>query len=180
MTFYSILYAILFLGSLREVIRAFGEGNWDVFWMAAILTMFIFNDVLYTSHFIEKETGAYSLSMKISDLVNFIFFAIAILALYPDRDNVFEASPGEWFRHLPRKSVFWGAVSLYWFTLILWNSLGAYFAGNHVNIWIYIVWLVALLVTVHRKIPIRRSCAELDFIACRHGRAGLPRMCSSD
>jgi hypothetical protein len=145
MTFYSILYAILFLGSWREMIRALGEGNWDNFWLAATLTMFIFNDVLYTSHFIEKEPGSYSIFMKISDVVSFLFLAIAILALNPIKTNIFEASPGKWFEDYPRVSVFWGVLSVYWINLILWNLFGAYFSGAHVNLWMYLVWLVLLL-----------------------------------
>src|SRR5262249_19222736 len=128
--------------------RAFGEANWDIFWMAATLTAFVFNDVLYSSHFIEKEPARYSLSMKICDVVGFLFLATAILALHPAKDNIFEAPPGDWFRDLRRVSLFWCVLSIYWINLIVWNVFAGFFSGQHVKIWYYFIGLVILLLMV--------------------------------
>src|SRR5262249_15929193 len=124
MGFYSILFAILFLGALREVIRAFGASDWPVLWAAATLTVIIFNDVLYTSHFFEEKKTPYSILMKVNDIVSFLLLSVALLALQPGKENVFEADAGRWFTDLPRTRVFWGALTAYWVTVITWNLFG--------------------------------------------------------
>src|SRR5689334_24584012 len=124
MAFYSVLFAILFTGAFRELIRSFGMSDWPGFWMAATLTMVIFNDVMYTSHFIEEEHCRYTIPMKVTDILSFVLLSGAVLVLQPTQSNVFEADPGTWFRSLPRAPMFWGVLILYWVTTIAWNMLG--------------------------------------------------------
>jgi hypothetical protein len=142
MAFYSILFAILFLGAFREVIRAFGASDWPTLWMAATLSMAIFNDVLYTSHYVEEKKAPYSIAMKLNDIVSFFLLGAAILVLQPGKDNIFEASPGPWVKSLPRERVFWGLLTAYWLTVISWNLFGSFYSGAHVPIVIHLVILL--------------------------------------
>jgi hypothetical protein len=156
MAFYSILFAILFLGAFRELIRSFGVSDWPGVWMAATLTMVIFNDVLYTSHFMEEEHCGYTIPMKVADVLSFVMLSIAVLALQPSEHNVFEADPGAWVRSLPRAPVFWGVLVLYWVTTIAWNLFGRFYSGQHVNIhihWAMLGCLSAIFVLSLLAIP---------------------------
>ena len=146
MAFYGILFAILFLGAFRELIRAFGESNWPDFWMAATLTVVIFNDVLYTSHFIELKPADYTIVMKINDLIGFLLLSVALLALAPSKENIFGADAGDWFKALPPVRVFWGILSCYWLTVIAWNLSAGYYAGKHrISLGIHSAFLLAFL-----------------------------------
>jgi hypothetical protein len=146
MAFYSILFAILFLGAFGDLVHSFGVWDWPGVGMAATLTIVILNDVLYSSHFIEEEPRAYSIRMKVTDVITFMLLAVAVLVLQPTDHSVFQADPGPWFQSLPRAPVFWGMLILNWVMTIAWNLFGGFYVGQHVDLRIHLAMLGALLV----------------------------------
>lgn len=118
MTFYNIIFGLLFLASVREVISEliFPAG---MFCEAVFLTLLIFSDVVYTSHVIEERKIFYNVFMKLIDLLNFLLLLAALCILNPSEENhnLIQLD-------LPTMPVwiFWLIITVYWFFLIIWMS----------------------------------------------------------
>lgn len=139
MTFYNIIFGILFLAALREVLQAFFDRDRDRFWMSAVLTLLICNDILYTSHCIEEKKLAYTISMKLADLLNFVLLSSGILMLSPNGNllgvQALAAGSGGASRSLrEREGWFWLLICSYWLLCMFWNALGGAYASDH-DIW---------------------------------------------
>src|ERR1044071_10132656 len=90
MTFYNIIFGILFLGGVREIFVALTSehgGGLLAFWEASILTLLIFSDVVYTSHVLEELKYPYTVWMKLIDLTSFILLTAALLLFNPTADR---------------------------------------------------------------------------------------------
>ena len=132
MTFYNIIFGILFLCAIREVLQAWFDGDRRRFWMSAVLTVLISNDILYTSHCIEERKLAYTISMKLADLVDFILLALAVLLLSPN-GNLLGVQTNRRNDNSPlanREPHFWLLICAYWSLCMLWNFLGGAYTGD--------------------------------------------------
>jgi len=59
MTFYNIIFGLLFIGAFREVIFALAQGpDWPLFCLTATLSVLVFSDTIYTSVVIEDRVIA--------------------------------------------------------------------------------------------------------------------------
>lgn len=119
MTFYNVLSALLFLGSLRILLLALEGSHWSDAMTSGCLTVLVFNDMLSTSHSIETEKREYSMHLMLLDLVNFLLLAFATIVISPSK-NLFDIS-------LPRLAAllgpgsFWLLLLFYWLLLIWWT-----------------------------------------------------------
>ena len=119
MTFYSVLSALLFLGSLRVLLVAIDTLQWADLFAAGCLTVLVFNDLLSTSHAIECKGLKYTLPLMLYDLANFVLLALAMIVLNPSK-NLFDVDLPKiaaWFG----PSAFWLLLALYWAGLIAWT-----------------------------------------------------------
>jgi hypothetical protein len=137
LTFYNIIFGILFLCAVRELLQAWFDREWVRFWMAAVLTMLISNDILFTSHLIEERHVPYTIAMKLSDLLDFVLLSIGVLMLSP-RGNLLgvDAQRGDVDKgaapcHARREPSFWGLICAYWCVCLLWDVLGGAYDGDH-------------------------------------------------
>lgn len=122
MTFYNIIYGILFFASVREVFKA-GISTNGFFWESAILAVIIFSDVIYTSHMIEEQKKPYNVWMKFIDLANFIIISCALLAINPEEHNLIDQQMIlPWLDESARHIAFWIFLLLYWLLLLLWEK----------------------------------------------------------
>lgn len=131
MTFYNIIFGILFLGAVREILASLSlpsEQRTLAFWHAVILTLIIFSDVVYTSHVIEELKKPYKIWMKLLDLLNFIVLTLALISLDPSQNNVLQVSIEPILKStigLPTPSwVFWLLLTVYWLLLGAWVREG--------------------------------------------------------
>lgn len=121
MTFYNVLSALLFLGSLRVLLLALEVSNWSDTMTSGCLTILVFNDMLSASHSIETEGREYTMPLMLLDLVNFLLLAFATIVISPTK-NLFDIS-------LPRLAglmgpgSFWLLLLLYWVLLICWTHV---------------------------------------------------------
>ena len=121
-TFYNVLSALLFLGSLRVLLIAIDASNLGGLLAAGCLVVVVFNDMLSTSNAIEctAETS-YTLSLMIIDLINFVLLAIAVVVLDPAK-NLFDVPLHNIAAYLGT-SAFWLLLALYWLLLMLWTRI---------------------------------------------------------
>jgi hypothetical protein len=133
MTFYNIIFGILFLGAIREVVVAFllPEGERArVIWEAATLALIIFSDTVYTSHLVEEQKLPYRIWMKLIDLVNFLVLGFAFLLLEPSDKNILQLPVQDILKVLfgppgqPPRWVFWATIFVYWLLLTAWVRIG--------------------------------------------------------
>lgn len=167
MTFYSIMFGILFIGSVQLLFQSFFTSDWIGVSLAGILCVLIFNDTLYTSHTVENETRKYSVSLKRLDLLNFFILSIGLILISP-RQNVFisgsffdlftansNALTGKWaFSYHNREAFFWLTIIVYTISAMIWNHI---YDGNlrdmkRVKEWltfpIWIAFLPMLLISM--------------------------------
>ena len=144
MTFYSIIFGILFVAACRQLLL-FPPAE-PSFWMAATIATLIFNDVLYTSHTLEtRGVKKYVLAMKFIDLGNFLLLGVALVVLNPGQ-NLIDADVSGWLTERP-VSFFWGLLFAYWMLSIVWNILGGLYRKSPRRRWGSGVVAVILLVT---------------------------------
>jgi RimJ/RimL family protein N-acetyltransferase len=136
MTFYNIIFGILFLGAFRVVIRSLASGppDWKLFPLAAILSILIFSDTIYTSLVIEGHRTRYSIWMKLLDLTSFIILSFAIVVLDPTDKNIVSvdvqillANVTGWMR-CSREALFWLLLAAYTVSMITWHHWAATYA----------------------------------------------------
>lgn len=122
MTFYSIIFGILFVGACKELFQTLLQKNWDEFSEAASVTLLIFNDVLYTSQELESGQVPYLLQMKFIDLVDFLLLAMAIVMIDPCENQLGVKSNSPFKR---REFFFWSLLTVYWILTLEWNQMEA-------------------------------------------------------
>ena len=122
MTFYNIIFGILFLGACRELFLAGFHGKWKDFCVATTIALLVFNDTLFTSHEIESLKLTYSVSMKLIDLLDFLLLTAVIVILNPAGNFLGIAVKGRFYAHW-REPIIWGLLSSYWLLGLAWNKL---------------------------------------------------------
>lgn len=132
MTFYNIIFGILFLCAIREVLQAWFDGDRRRFWMAAVLTVLISNDILCTSHCIEERKLHYTIAMKLADLIDFILLTMAVLLISPGGNLLGVQTNRACDDRViaGREPRFWSLLCGYWSLCMLWNGLGGTYAGD--------------------------------------------------
>ena len=123
MTFYSILFGVLFIGTMKEFAQSVLTGDALKIILSVNLALIIFNDVLYTAHFISDRDGIYTVKMKILDLLNFFILGTAIVCISPNR-NIFLAEAD--VAGLPSSVApiyIWLLIAAYWGSALMWNFL---------------------------------------------------------
>jgi hypothetical protein len=159
MTFYNIIFGILFLGACRQLLHLFDT---PAGWTAATIAVVIFNDVMNTSQVLEsKERRNYSVPMKLIDLINFILLGLALVSLKPD-DNPFQIKPANSLVTILKPWVTWLLLTLYWAFIILWNWL----CGLYSRVWPKPVSIVshALIVPFATMVVVTYSAASPENI----------------
>lgn len=154
MTYYNILFGLLFIGAFREVIHSLGTAN---IWSALLILAIVVNDMInVTDQFEQKGHGAmYNVWMKLIDLVCFMSLALALICLDPNESfmkmDVVMKIPGHDRPWLP-----WALLTLYWALAVIWNVLSKEYRirGNpdpkdrSVQIWSILFLVPFLLNTV--------------------------------
>jgi hypothetical protein len=128
MTFYSIIFGILFVSVCREILQAFFERKWLTLSLASTVALLIFNDVIYTSHGIDQMGRFYTIQMKLVDLLLFILLAMSIVLLDP-QNNLLGAKVDLDYLHGRQEALLWGLLSLYWILGLVWDWLGDRYKG---------------------------------------------------
>lgn len=85
MTFYNIIFGLLFLGACQAVLVSLGTGTDTMLLM--LVALLIFNDAINTSEVVEERKFTYTLPMKLFDLASFLILATTLLVLSENTKN---------------------------------------------------------------------------------------------
>lgn len=141
MTFYSLIFAVLFLAAGQELLRAVFKPSTGcflcdpTFWMASAIALLVFNDTVCTAHIFEDPSATtkrrYTFTMKMLDLLNFFVLGSAIIVLNP-QSNLFsiDASSNTIINGTAREPLFWLVLSVYWVVAIAWDVVGGVYARS--------------------------------------------------
>ena len=171
MTFYNILFGLLFFGAIKELSAVLANYSHLRLLMVAALALTIFNDTLYTSHSLEKASAKYTVGMKLIDLGNFLILAAATYVLSP-KTNLFAAVSTEFDLDPKTQTILlWLFLSMYWPLALYWNKLAGqampeYFKGEG---WIthsmFITPFLAFLLSFFRNDTLNLSTSLLALLA---------------
>ena len=148
MTFYGILFSVLFLASFRELgVSLTSPDSAARIPLFLVICIFVFNDMLFTSHVVEPSPARdYMLGMKFVDLGNFILLSAALVATASDGNLLSIPRPA---CLVPRnaEALFWAALTLYWALCLTWSWLAGRLPlrGGGVPTWIAIGLLLVPL-----------------------------------
>jgi RimJ/RimL family protein N-acetyltransferase len=153
MTFYNIIFGILFFGAFREVISSLAAGpRWDLFCQTATLSVLIFSDTIYTAVIIEGKGQRYSIWMKLVDLLSFIWLSLAVVVVDPKRENMFQVDSQNLLALVcgnmccKPEAIFWALLTLYTINLIIWNTALRIYRNLRHHRWIMLIQpLMAIL-----------------------------------
>ena len=144
MTFYNVLSALLFIGSLRVLLLSIENGNWQEIFASGCFAMIVFNDMLMFSLAVEiNKEIEYKARLMLIDLANFLLLALALLGMSPAK-NLFDVPLPNLASHLGG-ATFWFLLLLYWSLLMLWTYLGRGVQHNYLLIARVIIGLVFLI-----------------------------------
>jgi hypothetical protein len=120
MTFYNIIFGILFLGACQTVLIGWLTGGDTL--LILFVTILIFNDVVNTSEVIERREFDYTIYMKLLDLVSFFALATALILLsgeknFLDVEKIPAALPS-WLKYPSAPPI---ALLVYCLSVIAWN-----------------------------------------------------------
>lgn len=85
MTFYNIIFGLLFLGACQAVLVSLGSGTDTL--LLILVALLIFNDAINTSEVVEERKFAYTLPMKLFDLASFLLLATTLIILSENGKN---------------------------------------------------------------------------------------------
>lgn len=153
MTFYNIIFGILFFGAFSEVIRSLAAGpDWKLFYQTATLSVLIFSDTIYTAVVIEGKRQSYSIVMKLLDLTSFILLSLAVVVIDPNEKNMFHVDASR-LRTLvcgnlgcEPEAIFWALLTLYVLILIGWNASLRIYRNLKYHRWV--TWVQPILATI--------------------------------
>lgn len=152
MTFYNIVFGLLFIGAFREVIFALAKGpDWPLFCLAATLSILVFSDTIYTSTVIESKKNRYSIKMQLLDLWSFILLSFAVVVLNPAKNDMFEVDVTAVLKTFVSntgwspEALFWGLLTLYMLNLVYWNRLLGLYKVKRCPLWVKWVQLALAL-----------------------------------
>lgn len=154
MTFFNVISALLFFGSLQQLILAADAGSISKFLMAATLTVLVFNDAVYTSHVVEGEkTVKYKLSLMLVDLLNFLLLSCAILVINPEH-NAFDISLVNLGRYTSEWH-FWAIVAAYWLMVMFWTYRAGIYSSDYPRGLLISSFVLALLFGIQAVLAAR-------------------------
>ncbi|NOT07357.1 MAG: hypothetical protein HOP28_04040 [Gemmatimonadales bacterium] len=116
MTFYGVVFGVLFLAAVQGVLLSLGSPR---LLPSATLVAIVFNDVIFATHVLEQGRR-YSIPLKLLDLVAFILAVYALLVLNP-AENPFQVDVSLSLPGVDRPPVFWGLLTAYWIVALIWN-----------------------------------------------------------
>lgn len=90
MTFYNIIFGILFLGACQAVLISLASGT-DT-WLITLVGLMIFNDAVNTAEVVEQRQFDYTIRMKLIDLGSFLILAASLILLSEDKKSFLDAS----------------------------------------------------------------------------------------
>ncbi|HWM44110.1 MAG TPA: hypothetical protein VNP36_16850 [Burkholderiales bacterium] len=142
MTFYSILFAVAFLASVQDLFLAlFTRSLWHLPF-PAVVSVLVFIDTIYTTHYMESKGPDYGLTLKMLDLLGVLFLLLALTVLSPDTNSFVKVgSSAQIFGFSPHAS-FWLSLSLYFAVTIVWH-LKAGIPPSNLSYGIVVLMLVA-------------------------------------
>lgn len=150
MTFYNIIFGILFVGATKELLQAFFDQEWRKFSLALTYALIVANDVVYTSHAVEDSSVTYTVGMKLVDLLLFMILAYCLVFMNPGDNTLLVHAPGQ---HLTNEKEirFWILLTLYWTASLVWDALA--FCGVEAVYLILLVLLTAMIVLTRKHDP---------------------------
>jgi hypothetical protein len=120
-TFYNIIFGLLFLGAIRQLALFVVSGNALGILACAALAVFVFNDTITTAQYVEDDSNRYSERMKLLDLLSFLVLTTGLVLLSPNDNFLFTRSSGPVDTELPHLLWFRASLATYWIIAILWN-----------------------------------------------------------
>ena len=101
MTFYNIIFGILFLAACQAVLLSLNRETDTA--LIALVALMIFNDAVNTAEAVEERKFDYTVGMKLIDLASFLVLATTLILLSENTKNFLDApvypSLPEWIRH---------------------------------------------------------------------------------
>ncbi len=89
MTFYNIIFGILFLGACQALLLSLNaETDTRLITLVALM---IFNDAVNTAEVVEQREFAYTIRMKLIDLASFLVFSTTLILLSEHTKNFLDA-----------------------------------------------------------------------------------------
>lgn len=85
MTFYNIIFGILFLGACQAFLLSLNCGT-DTR-LITLVALMIFNDAVNTAEVVEQRQFAYTIEMKLIDLASFLVLATTLILLSENTKN---------------------------------------------------------------------------------------------
>ena len=163
MTFYNIIFGILFLGACQEVLVSVSTFA-DVSTRAEtgfliLVALAIFNDAVNTAEAIEARGVDYSIGMKLIDLLIFLTLSFALILLIGNEKsffdvNVYDSIPGL----LKHPSVPPALLLVYWLLVAAWNRVAKWKFGEwprELKMLVGVIFFLLFLLTLLR--PFRMS-----------------------
>src|SRR5438128_2454948 len=136
MTYYHILFGLIFVGALRELFYNVGfelpDEHFDFTTNrlpeAAALTLLVLCDMMFTSNMIEERNKEYKWKLQLIDTANFFVLAGAILVIIQKPNEFIERL--NLFGWKPPIDGFWACIGSYFFFLAWWNKINATCQGQ--------------------------------------------------
>ena len=155
MTFYHIIFGILFSVTAREVLgdilswKVSGTIELDGLLQGLTLMFLVVSDIMFTSHMVEEKKVDYTFNMKLCDLLRFFVLSAALYALNPNNDLLHIAEGKESVASAEFESIFWLLICMYWCLLIAWNEFGKVYEGLKAgDKWIRLIQPICLFVSI--------------------------------
>lgn len=148
MTFYNIIFGILFVGSVSALFTAILENDINKICMALVLSFAIFNDTILTSHHLEHDENTYTIRMKLLDLMSFCVLGGGIVQIAPLNNIFYQDQKYYKYEIIHAPTIFWFLMIIYWLIGLIWNISATKSAKNKQNRTPHISKLIVLLPTV--------------------------------
>ncbi len=152
MTFYNIIYAIVFLGATMEFFKYLfdGQNSAEKLAFSSIVTLLIFIDTIYSADSLEKgHKNVYTRSMKFIDLFCFLIFCFLIILINPDSNILGTKFVYSFPWGITSNQLFFLLLALYFIFALLWNyavSGNRYFRMKNPHAWYYCVGSVVFII----------------------------------
>lgn len=123
MTFYSILFGLVFVMSFFTTISVLGGvgDRLPLLSESVLILAMSFNDIINTSEAVENEKSDYSLLLKALDALSFFLYMIAIFAVQP-KNSVSNIDVTAIFP-VHNEMIFWIVVTVIFLIGFLWNTI---------------------------------------------------------
>jgi hypothetical protein len=170
MTFYNIIFGILFFAASKEVLRCVYSQEWIELVMALTIGVFIINDTVFVSEMIEQRGHPYKIKLKLIDVLCFMLLYAAIVMLYPEAFDVKVSSP---WSVQSRDLIFWILLMLYWMCIIWWN----YESGFVKLLGKRRVFTGLLLIPIALAFVVSGFIGREAYVACIYAIPGISMIC---